>query len=193
MLLKLKVQKLVQILRNETYRKWQRVLPVGELFVDRWEKASYLGFGEKTSIYDSSIVMGGNNISVGENTWIGPNTLLDGTGGELVIGNGCDISAGVQIYTHNTVKRCVSERTSEIDKGNVKIGNYCYIGPYSIISGGEISIGSHSVVGAHSLVKGSFSDYSIIAGVPAKKIGEVVIKNGKVLLDYYSKKLDMNS
>lgn len=178
-------QRLIQTLRDQMYTKWKRVLPVGELFTDRWEKAAYLGFGENTSIYDSSIIMG-DNIKVGKGTWIGPNTLLDGTGGDLLIGNQCDISAGVQIYTHNTVKRCVSEGKCEIEKGYVRIGDCCYIGPYSVISGREVSIGDHSVVGAHSLVNKSFPDYSIIAGVPAKKIGKVIIEEGTVMLDYDS-------
>ena len=39
---------------------------------------------------------------IGEKTWIGAFTLIDGLGG-LKIGRGCDISSGVQILTHSTV------------------------------------------------------------------------------------------
>lgn len=186
-----RLNKLIDLLRVEMLKKWKRSLPMGELFTDRWEKARSLGFGEKTSIYDSSIVMG-DNIKVGKCTWIGPNTLLDGTGKELSIGDNCDISAGVQIYTHNTVKRCVSGGNCKIETGIVKIGDCCYIGPYSILAGQEVSIGSHSVVGAHSFVNKSFSAYSIIAGIPAKKIGEVVIENDKVSMLYYRNKKTEN-
>lgn len=86
--------------RSELDRKFQRTLPFGDYVVDRWEKAQVLGFGRGTSIYDSALVLG--DVQVGENTWIGPFTLLDGTGG-LSIGSFCSISAGVQIYTHDTV------------------------------------------------------------------------------------------
>ncbi|MHA4875698.1 hypothetical protein, partial [Enterococcus faecium] len=44
---------------------------------------------------------------IGEGTWIGAFTVIDGSGG-LHIGAGCDISSGVQIYTHSSMRRCVS-------------------------------------------------------------------------------------
>ena len=86
-------------------RKWNRCLPLGDYIVDRWEKASSLGFGEGTSVYDSSLVLG--DVKVGKNTWIGPFTVLDGTGG-LEIGDYCSVSAGVQIYSHDTVDWAVT-------------------------------------------------------------------------------------
>src|SRR5687768_10876088 len=85
--------------------KYKRVLPLNELLTDRWEKASYLGFGKGTSIYDSSIVLG--DVKIGANTWIGPFTILDGSGG-LTIGSNCSISAGAQLYTHDSVKWATS-------------------------------------------------------------------------------------
>lgn len=161
---------------------WNRVMPCGELFSDRWDKAKYLGFGEKSSIYDSSIVMG--NVVVGENTWIGPNTILDGTGGKLTIGSGCDISMGVQIYTHDTVKRCVSGGIYPVEKADVSIGDFCYIAPMTLIAKG-VSLGRNCVVAAQSFVKDAFDDYSIIAGVPAKKIGIVRVEDSEVWLEYF--------
>ena len=80
--------------------KFNRSLPFNELLFDRWEKAAALGFGEGTSVFDSCIVLG--NVSVGKNTWIGPNTILDGSG-KLSIGDNCSISANVQLYSHDTV------------------------------------------------------------------------------------------
>ncbi|MBK6955764.1 MAG: hypothetical protein IPH27_10005 [Actinomycetales bacterium] len=41
--------------------------------------------------------------TVGEGTWIGAFTLIDGSGG-LTIGAGCDISSGAQIYTHSSAR-----------------------------------------------------------------------------------------
>ena len=117
--------------------KLNRSLPINELLLDRWERAKRLGFGEKTSIYNSSYVFG--DVSVGKNTWIGPFTVLDGTGG-LSIGSNCSISAGVQIYTHDTVEWAISGGRSEYEYASSKIGNDCYIGPNSVISKGVISV-----------------------------------------------------
>ncbi|WP_457208864.1 hypothetical protein, partial [Nocardioides sp. P5_C9_2] len=50
---------------------------------------------------------------VGEGTWIGAFTVIDASGG-LTIGAGCDISSGVQIYTHSSAKRCVSGRDHDV-------------------------------------------------------------------------------
>lgn len=181
-MIKDELEKLYFQLRKEKKEKWHRVLPLGELIVDRWEKARYLKFGEGSSVYDSAIVMG--NVHVGKNTWIGPNTLLDGTGEAIQIGDNCDISAGVQIYTHDTVKRCLTGGVHEVDTGAVKIGNNCYIAPMSLITKG-VTLGEQCVVAAHSMVNKSYGDRAIIAGIPAKQIGNVVIKGDEVTLEYY--------
>ena len=154
--------------RDETRNSFNRILPIGDYISDRWEKAKYCGFGENTSIYDSSLVLG--NVQVGKNTWIGPFTILDGSGGILEIGNNCDISAGVQIYTHNTVDRVINN--NEIQKGNKRIGNNVYIGPNVIITKG-VSIGDYVVIGANSFVNRDIPSNSKAFGTPIEIKGKV--------------------
>lgn len=139
---------------------------MNELFTDRWEKAKYLKFGEGTSIYDSSMVFG--NVKVGKNTWIGPFTILDGSGG-LCIGNNCSISAGVQIYSHDSVKWAVSGGKEKYEYKSIAIGDNCYIGPNTIIAKG-VTIGNGCIIGANSFVNKSFENGLKIAGNPAKII-----------------------
>lgn len=172
-------------MRDDMKEKWNRVLPFGELVSDRWEKARYLGFGAGTSVYDNCIIIG--DVEVGNHTWIGPYTLLDGSGGKLLVGNGCDISAGVQIYTHDTVLRCVSGGIIKTKQGDVVIGDKCYIAPMSVITRG-VQIGDMCIVTTGSFVNRSYEARSIIAGCPAIKIGEVVEGDkGEVLLRYFNK------
>jgi acetyltransferase-like isoleucine patch superfamily enzyme len=149
--------------REEMKKDFHRILPIGDYISDRWEKAKYCGFGEGTSIYDSSIVLG--NVVIGKSTWIGPNTILDGSGGVLQIGDNCDISAGVQIYTHDTVDRVINNK--EIQKADTKIGNNVYIGPNTIISKGII-IGNFVVIGANSFVNKNISNNTKVFGCPAR-------------------------
>jgi acetyltransferase-like isoleucine patch superfamily enzyme len=158
--------KLFYLLRKNKREQFNRVLPIAELITDRWEKAKYLGFGEGTSVYDSSIIIG--EVVVGKNTWIGPNTILDGSGG-LIVGNNCSISAGTQIYSHDTVDWAVSGGTKHYIYEKTLIGNNCYIGPNTIIAKG-VELGDGCIVGANSFVNKSYSSNSKIAGNPAKII-----------------------
>ena len=79
----------------------RRSVSFGDTFTDRWERARFHGFGEGSSCYDNVLILG--DVQVGKHTWIGPNVVLDGSGG-LTIGDYCSISAGVQIYTHHTMR-----------------------------------------------------------------------------------------
>lgn len=109
---------------------------------------------------------------IGKGTWIGAFTVIDAQGG-LTIGKGCDISSGVHIYTHTTVRRCLSERKyTKIDKRPVKIGNFVHIGANATILMG-VTIGNHSVIGAGCVVKegAKIPAYSIVVGVPGKIVG----------------------
>jgi len=108
-----------------------------------------LGFGKDTSIYHMSYVYG--DVKVGENTWIGPFALLDGTGG-LEIGSNCSISAGVHIYTHDKVKWAISGGKEPYKYAPVKIGNNCFIGAGAIVLKG-VTIEAGSVVPAGEVVR----------------------------------------
>ena len=100
-------------------------------------------------MYDNVLVL--SEVRVGRNTWIGPGCILDGSGGGLEIGDWCSISAGVQIYTHNTVNRSISLGKKPIDYASTKIGHGVYIGPNAVIQMG-VTVGDRAVIGANSLV-----------------------------------------
>lgn len=162
---------LYEQLRAETRERWKRDLPFEELLGDRWERAKSLGFGQGSSIYQNSYVYG--NVSVGQNTWIGPFTLLDGSGG-LKIGDYCSISAGVQIYSHDTVKWALSGGKAEYEYAPVEIGDCCHIGAQSVIIKG-VTIGNHSVIGACSFVNRDIPPYSLAFGNPCELRGQAMI------------------
>lgn len=152
-------------------REWRRSLPFADGLFDRWERAERLGFGSGTSVYDSSSIFG--DVVVGEDSWIGPNTLLDGSGGQLQIGSHCSISAGVQIYTHDTVLRSLSMGECDRHTGSVSIGSGCHIGALAVIAAG-VTIGDRVVVGAHSFVNRDIPTRTVVGGVPARRLGSVV-------------------
>lgn len=113
------------------------------------------------------------NPEIGDQVWIGTFCLIDALYAPLKIGRGCDISSGVQILTHSTVKRCISERRfGKIESAATEIGKFCFIGTNAVILKG-VTVGHHSVIAAGAVVtEGSnIPPYSIVAGVPAKIIG----------------------
>jgi acetyltransferase-like isoleucine patch superfamily enzyme len=153
----------------EVLQQWKRALPFGDYVVDRWEKARRLGFGEGTSIYDGSLVIG--DVVVGRNTWIGPFTVLDGSGG-LVIGDYCSISAGVQIYTHDSVQWALTSGEATVDRAPTRIGSNCYLGPNTVVAKG-VTIGDRCVIGANSLVLHDIPPGSKAVGTPCRVISSV--------------------
>jgi acetyltransferase-like isoleucine patch superfamily enzyme len=162
--------KLIEVLRHELEKQmkkeFDRSLPFSELLFDRWERARSLEFGDGASVYDSCCIFG--NVKVGKNTWVGPYTILDGSGG-LEIGSNCSISAGVQIYSHDSVEWATSGGSAPYSYAATRIGNNCYLGPNTIIAKG-VEIGDGSIIGANSFVNRSFPAESKLAGSPAKLI-----------------------
>ncbi len=153
--------------RADVDARYDRTLPFADYIVDRWEKARLLGFGKGTSIYDSALVLG--DVSVGEDTWIGPFVILDGSGG-LVIGSHCSISAGVHVYTHDSVNWAISGGEAPYEHAPARIGDNCYIGPHTIITKG-VTIGDGCIIGANSLVMSDIPANTKAAGSPCRILG----------------------
>jgi len=177
------LEALYQDLRAKVRKKWNRDLPFDELLSDRWERAKSLGFGEGSSIYHNSYVYG--EVKVGKRTWIGPFTVLDGSGG-LEVGDYCSLGSGVHIYTHDAVMWALSGGRAPYDRAAIKIGNCCYIGANAILTKGA-QIGDHCLVGAGAFVNKSLPPFSIGVGVPCRVVGTVkVSESGAVSLEYFS-------
>ncbi|TDC64632.1 acyltransferase [Micromonospora sp. KC207] len=109
---------------------------------------------------------------IGEGTWIGAFTVVDGSGG-LTIGVGCDISSGAQIYTHSSAKRCVSGRAyATVDRAPVRIGDRVFIGANATVMMG-VTIGDSAVVAAGAVVTRDVPARTVVAGVPARPVARV--------------------
>lgn len=142
------LQSELKVLRQEMKHKFNRHVSIQDLLSDRWETAQFYGFGEGTSCYNNVLIIG--DVKVGKNTWIGPNVILDGSGG-LEIGDHVSISAGVQIYTHDTVEWSTSLGKAEIQRQPTQLGDGVYVGPNSVIQMGT-TVGDKAIIGAMSFV-----------------------------------------
>ncbi|HJP61091.1 MAG TPA: acyltransferase [Gemmatimonadaceae bacterium] len=158
------LRELQSSLQSEKKRRFKRRVPFGDLVTDRWQNAKEYGFGEGTSCYDSALILG--DVDVGKHVWIGPNVILDGSGG-LVIGDYVSISAGVQIYTHHTVRWAISGGVEDFERAPTKIGSHVFIGPNTVIQMG-VTIGDRVVIGAMSLVNRDIPSDCRAWGTPAR-------------------------
>lgn len=162
-------------------RDWDRSLPFADGCFDRSERATRLGWDDGTSVYDSCLILG--DVRVGAHTWVGPFTLLDGSGGGLTIGDHCSISAGVHLYTHDTVLRSLSGGEAERTTAPVHVGHRCHLGAHAIVRAG-VTIGDMCVIGAGSFVNRSIPARSVAVGSPARIIGRVDGNGAAVRLVY---------
>ena len=171
------------VLDDAFKQQFNRSLPFADELLDRWERAKNLNFGDGSSVYDSSYVFG--EVKVGRNTWIGPFTIIDGSGG-LSIGSNCTISSGVHIYTHDNVAQTLTGGEAPIEREPVSIGDRTYIGPNVVIKRG-ISIGDQCIIGAGSFVNHDVPSHSVAAGTPAKIIGKTSVQNNQLSVEYFPK------
>lgn len=116
---------------------------------------------------------------IGPGTWIGPFTLIDGSGG-LTIGAGCDISSGAQIYSHSSARRCVSGRRSPaVERQATHIGDRVFVGANAVVNMG-VRVGDEAVVAAGAVVTRDVATRTVVAGVPARVIARVVVADDEV-------------
>jgi len=108
---------------------------------------------------------------IGDGTWIGAFTLIDGLGG-LKVGRGCNVSSGAQLISHSTARRCVTERAWEqVDKRPTEIGDFVFIGTNAVILMG-CRVGHHSIIGAGAVLTEGMEvpPFSLVLGVPARVV-----------------------
>lgn len=147
-----------------------RSLSFQDGFFDRWERARRLGFGTETQVYNSAQVFG--DVSVGSHTFIGAFCVLDGGYAPVRIGDYVSVSAGVHIYSHDTVLWSLSGGIAEKRVGPVTIEDCCYLGSQCVIACG-VHIGRQSVVAANSMVNKDVPARTVVGGSPARLIGRV--------------------
>jgi acetyltransferase-like isoleucine patch superfamily enzyme len=109
----------------------------------------------------------GQDLRIGPETVVNRNTYLDGRGG-LTIGSCVSISPECYIISLDHDPRSAAFETKP---GPVVIEDYAWIGARAMVLPG-VRLGKGCVVGAGAIVTRDVPEYAIVAGVPAKAIGE---------------------
>jgi acetyltransferase-like isoleucine patch superfamily enzyme len=154
---------------------------------------SNIHVGDKVQIEDSTSfnnVIIGNNVKIakrcsvfgspkfpliiGEGTYVGMNTILNGFKAQLKIGERVSIAQNVNIMVDSGPNASLElQKIYPMQEGEIEIGNDSWIGANVIIMP-NVKLGKFCVVAANSFVNASFEDYSLIAGAPAKFIKKII-------------------
>ena len=151
-----------------------------------------------TRVSNTTYIGNPEKFNVADNVFIGHFNFIDASN-HIKIGEGCQITNYVSILTHSShisIRLYGKQYTADdnhvaYQKGSVEINEYCFIGPHSVIMPGT-KIGKGSIVSAFSYVKGEFPEFSIIAGNPAKVVGdtrkldEPYLNNNPELREHYN-------
>jgi len=106
-------------------------------------------------------------IEINDNSVIGYKCVLDGRNG-IYIGKNVNISSEVMIWT---MQHDYNEEGFGPVGGKVSIGDYAWLSTRCIILPG-VTVGEGAVVAAGAVVTKDVEPYTVVGGVPAKKIGD---------------------
>ena len=128
-------------------------------------------------VFDPNGIYTFQSINVGKDVYIGSSPCIEAAETTIDIGNKVLIGPSVIIrggdHNYSVIGRCMYD-VKEKKKGDdlpVVIEDDVWIGSRVTILKG-VRVGRGSIIGAGSVVTKSVSPYSIVAGVPAKVIGQ---------------------
>lgn len=124
-----------------------------------------------------------NNLEIGNFSYGTPRIMDYGEGSRLTIGKFCSFAEDVTIFLGGNHRddwcttypfNCIMERFFDIQghpasNGDIVIGNDVWIGMHTTIMSG-VTLGDGCVVAANACVTKDVSPYTVVGGVPAKKI-----------------------
>jgi len=138
-------------------------------WIRRFYLRYYLGaLGDGTSIQMGCRFLNGRKLFLGERNVINFGCLFDGRSYPIRTGHDVSIGPEAVILTlgHDPQSPVFADRG-----GEVQIGNHVWIAYRAIILPG-IKIGNGAVVAAGAVVTKDVAPFEIVAGCPAKKVGE---------------------
>ena len=121
-------------------------------------------------VHPTAVLIG--DVIIGRNCFIGPNAVLRGDFGRIMIGDGCNVQDTCVMHCFPG-RDCTVESDGHIGHGAVlhgcRIGRNALVGMNAVVMD-NVSIGEESLVGATAFVKSEFEcpPRSLIVGSPAR-------------------------
>lgn len=131
-----------------------------------------------TRISSSSHVECPERLDIGDHVYIGHHNVVDASGG-LTLGEGVQVTTHCALLTHSShqsLRLAGRAYFGAADppgyrRGPTSIGDYTFVGPHSVVAPGA-RIGRGVVVRAFSYVDGDVPDFAVVAGQPARVVGD---------------------
>jgi acetyltransferase-like isoleucine patch superfamily enzyme len=133
-----------------------------------WLKIYLADFGQGTCVQSGCRFMNGRKVHFGRRNVINFGCLFDGRKFHILTGDDVSIGPEAAVLTlgHDPQSADFADRG-----GDVVIGSRVWIAYRAIILPG-ITIGDGAIIGAGAVVTKNVEPYAIVAGNPARKIGE---------------------
>ena len=133
-----------------------------------WLKLFGMKTGKDVWIFRNVEVRRPNRIMIGSSSKINKRTLLDCRGGTINIGSNVDIAQDCRLWT---LEHDPQSDTYATKSGNIIIEDFCWLASNVTVLPG-VKIGKGAVVATGAVVTKDVEPMTIVAGIPAKKIGE---------------------
>lgn len=137
------------------------------------QRRKFIKLNKRSEIQDYVIIRSNRNfVKIGKNSQINPFTVIYGGSG-VIIGDNVMIAPNCMIASGNHNYKQLEKPirlADNLSKGPIIIEDGVWIGANSVVTDG-VKIGQNAVVAAGSVVTRNIDPYDIVAGVPAKKIG----------------------
>lgn len=128
--------------------------------------------GEGAKLQPSIIIKSPNRLAIGDNFFIDSQSIINANG-DVEIGNDVLIGPGVIIYSenHNYKDKTICIANQGYTRAKIVIEDDVWLGARSTILAG-VSVRKGTVVAAGAVVTKDTELYSVVAGIPAVKIGQ---------------------
>jgi acetyltransferase-like isoleucine patch superfamily enzyme len=163
------------------FNRWRRRWVHGRQFRVVFGEISQGRLLPHTRISPSTCIDHEDRLALADHVYIGPHNVIEASAGIV-------IEEGVQITSHCSIVSHSSHRAMRLlgrgfvawaspapqpgwVSGRIVIGAYSFIGPHSLIEAGS-RLGRGTIVRAGSVVRGHFDDFAVLAGNPARVVGD---------------------
>ena len=158
--------------------KTSNILLGKDVIIDPTSSINNVTIGNKVKIAKYCSIYGSENniLEIGDESYIGMFSIINGFAAKVTIGHNVSIAQKVNIMADSGPNASqLMQQFFPVLAAPVIIGNHSWIGADVVIMPG-VELGDFCVVAANSFVNKSFPPYSVIGGNPAKLIKRIEVE-----------------